>query len=169
MKFKLLTVSLLLGVFLISTSFNHALKLTTSLIEYDSEKNSIRMECRLFIDDFENTIDRDDFNVSSLSNEDIQEIEYYFDKFYRILINSNKLKLNYESSKVYGTTNVLGIKFLIEDISIEEGDALLIENKLFFAEFGPLQSNQMTVRIPPFLNQGFHETTLDDYVVNYQF
>ena len=169
MKFKLLITGFLLCTFFTSTSFNHPIKLTTSLIEYDSEKSSINIECRVFIDDFQDTINRKDFNPSNPSKEDIEEVEYYFDEFYRILLNSSKLTLSYKSSKAYLANNVLSIKFLVENVTLNKGDALQIENKLFFEKFGPLQSNKMTIRIPPFVEEGYHETTFQRFTVNYQF
>ena len=63
---------------LIFTSFTHPLKLTTSLIEYNDSDEQFLVECRVFIDDFSNTINRKDLDVSNLSKADIEEIEYYF-------------------------------------------------------------------------------------------
>lgn len=169
MKQKIFTISALVLASLISSSFNHPIKLTTSLIEYNSVKKSMNIECRVFIDDFQNTLNRNGMNASKLTKEDIEEIEYYFDEFYRIVVNSRKLTLNYESSQVYGGNTVLSLKFRVEDVNIKKGDFLLIENRLFFEEFGPLQSNKMTLRIPPFLEEGYRETTFQNYTINYQF
>ncbi len=169
MKHKIFTISALILVLLVSTSFNHPLKLTTSLLEYNSAKKSLNIECRVFIDDFQNTLNRSGMNASNLTKEDIEEIEYYFDEFYRIVVNSRKLTLNYTSSQVLGGNTVLSLKFRVDDLTIKKGDYLLIENRLFFEEFGPLQSNKMTLRIPPFLEEGYRETTFQNYTINYQF
>ncbi len=169
MKQRLIITCLLLGMLLIFTSFSHPIKLTTSLIEYHSEKKNIQIECRVFIDDFANTINRKDLNASNLSNEDIEEIEYYFDEFYSITINSTKVALNYKSSKAFLANNVLSLKFSVDNITIKEGDAMMLENKLFFEVFGPLQSNKMTIRIPPFIEEDYHETTFQKFTINYQF
>ncbi|MEM7297272.1 MAG: DUF6702 family protein [Bacteroidota bacterium] len=168
MKHRILIICALFSIQLTSSSFSHPIKLTTSLIEYNEEKKRMDMECRVFIDDFQNTINRG-FDASNLTKADIAEIEYYFDEFYRIVIGSKKLILNYESSNVYGSNTVLSLKFSVDDVTIKKGDALLIENKLFFTEYGPLQSNKMTLRIPPFVSEGYHETTFQDYSINYQF
>ncbi len=169
MKLKIQNSLLLLMVFLVSTSFDHPLKLTTSLIEYDSKKSSVAIECRVFIDDFQKTINREKLDASNLSKDDIAEIEYYFDEFYRISVSGRKLILNYKSSKAYIANNVLSLKFQVDNVVIKKGDALQIENQLFFNDFGPLQSNKMTVRIPPFLEEGYHEANFYNYQVNYQF
>lgn len=169
MEHRLSIIYSLLCVLFVSSSFHHPIKLTTSLIEYSSKENSLNIECRVFIDDFQNTLNRKGLNASNLSKEDIEEIEYYFDEYYRIVVNSRKLILNYQSSQVYGSNTVLSLKFKVDNLTIKKGDALLIENKLFFTEFGPLQSNKMTLRIPPFIEEGYHETTFQNSSVNYQF
>lgn len=99
------------------------------MIEYNPETNSIRMECRVFIDDFENSIVKKDFNVSNLTKEDKEEIEYFFDEFYHIVINGKKLPLNYKSFEIIEGHNVLVIKFTENDIAVKKGDNLLIKNK----------------------------------------
>lgn len=169
MKDKFLTTVTLAWILLMLSSFGHPIKMTTSLIEYDSGKKSMNIECRVFIDDFQNTLNRSELNPSNLSKEDIAEIEYFFDEFYRIVVGGKKLILNYESSNVYGSNTVLSLKFSIDNLVINKGDALLIENKLFFSEFGTLQTNKMTIRIPPFVSEDYKETTFYNYSVNYQF
>lgn len=127
------------------------------------------IECRVFIDDFQKVINRKDFNPSELTKEDLADIDFYFGDFYRFDINNRKLILNYSSSKVYSGSNVLSLTFIINDLTIKKGDTLLIKNQLFFTEFGPLQSNKMTIRISPFVTADYHETTFQDYSVSYQF
>lgn len=168
MKKNSLIIFSLLLVSLVCSSFQHPLKLTTSLIQYNSEEKNMSIECRVFIDDFQKTINRPEFDLSNPSIADVAAIELYFEEYYRFFINNRKLVLNYKSSKVHSGSNVLSLKFLINNLSIKKGDALLIENELFFNEFGPLQSNKMTVRIPPFMAQGFNETTFHNISVSYQ-
>lgn len=169
MKIKLVKTILLLSILLIFSSFKHPLKLTASLIEYNPEANNIRMECKVFIDDFEDTINKKDFNVSNLTKGDKEEIEYFFDEFYHIIINGKKLPLNYKSSEVIKGKNVLIIKFAENDFTLKKGDNILIENQLFFKEFGNLQSNRITVRIPPFFTEKNYLVKLDDYSISLNF
>lgn len=169
MKIKLLKTFLLLGVLLVFSSYKHPIKLTASLIEYNPETSSIRMECKVFIDDFENSLTKKDFNVSNLSKEDKEEIEYFFGEYYNITINGKELPLNYEASEIHASYNVLVIKFAENDITIKKGDNLFIENKLFFEQFGYLQSNRITVRIPPFISEKNYVTTLKNYSIHYNF
>ncbi len=157
----------LLGLMIVSTSFNHPIKLTSSLIEYDLKSKKMRMECRVFIDDFQKTLNRKDLDVSNLTKDDIAEIEYYFDQFYLFKINGKKLPFIYKNSVVYGENNVLSIKFEIDDVAIKNGDDFLIENKLFFTDFGFLQSNKMTIRMPPYVAQEYFECTDKNYTVQF--
>lgn len=168
MKFKAHTTFLLLGVLFIFSSFDHPIKLTSSLLEYDQEKDNMSLKCRVFIDDFINTINKKDFNASNLSKEDITEVECYFWEYYRITVNDVQLVLNYEISKAHLKHNVLDLKFTASDLALKEGDEVLIKNTLFFEKFGVLQSNKMIVRIPPFIAESHHETTLRNHGVYYE-
>lgn len=127
------------------------------------------VECRVFIDDFQKVLTNQNFDASELSKQDIAEIEFYFEEFYRFTVNNRNLPLNYTSSKAYISNNVLSLKFFINNLTIKKGDAFLIENELLFTEFGPLQSNKMTLRIPPFVKESYHEATFQDARVSYQF
>ncbi|WP_298317565.1 DUF6702 family protein [uncultured Aquimarina sp.] len=156
---------LLLGCLLLfSTSFSssHPIKLTSSLIQSFPESNSLEVECRVFIDDFTfsmNDTFTKNFNASDLSKEDIEGIENYFKKYYKIIINDKIYTLTYISSEVFEKHNVLSIKFSKKIPVIKEGDQICIENTLFFQEFDFLQSNRMTVRIPPFISEDYFEVT----------
>ncbi len=169
MKYRLSIISLLVCIFLASSGFNHPIKMTTSLIEYDAEKKRMNIECRVFIDDFQNSLGGLNFDASKITNDDIEEIENYFDTFFKIVVGEEELKLNYRSSKVYGSSTILALKFSVENVFIDNGDDFLIENKLFFLDFGPLQTNSMTLRIPPFISQEYREATFQDYHIKYQF
>ncbi|MEM6525300.1 MAG: DUF6702 family protein [Bacteroidota bacterium] len=162
------TVSLSL-VLLVSSSFTHPLKLTTSLIEYHHEKSILYIQCRVFLDDFENALHKKDMKSSRPVMEDKDEIEHYFNEFYDIELTGRKLYLNYESSDVFLANNVLVLKFSITNLQIAEGDQLLIENRLFFADFGSQQSNRMTIRIPPYLSEDTQITTLYKPSISYAF
>ncbi len=169
MRSKLLNAIVILFIIIVVPAFDHPLKLTSSLIEYSSEEKSMKIECRVFIDDFENTINRKDWDVNNLTKEDIAEIEFYFSEYYRITYNSKLIPLKYSSSIVYGGNNVISLKFSLDDLEIKKGDHMFIENKLFFKEFGYLQSNQMTVRIPPFVPEDYFEANDKKYLVHYKF
>lgn len=169
MKLRLSKIFILLSVLFVFSSFKHPLKLTASLIEYNPEANSIRMECRVFIDDFQNSINKKDFNASNPTKEDQEEIEYFFNEFYHIMVNGKKLPLDYKSSAVFEGYNVLVIKFAENDITIKKGDNLLVENKLLFEQFGYLQSNRITIRVPPFFGEKNYEVKLNNYSIAINF
>ncbi len=160
---------LLLLVPLVSSSFTHPLKLTTSLIEYHLDESSLYLECRVFIDDFENAVDRKGMTTSNLAMVDKKEIEYYFNEFYEIKLSGRRLFLNYESSEIYLENNVLILNFSITNLMISKGDMLWIQNRLFFTDFGSQQSNRMIIRIPPFISEDTHIATLDSPSVSYKF
>lgn len=156
-------------VWLLFGSFKHPIKLTASLIEYDEKTNALRMECKVFIDDFEKSINKTlakNITVTALSHEDKKGIENYFEKYYNITHNGNKLPLKYKVSEVMKEYNVLTIKFSEKIIKLKKGDKVLIENTLFFEEFGYMQSNRITIRIPPFITEDNHEAVLNDYSIN---
>lgn len=172
MKLKLYNTILLFGVLLIFSSYKHPIKLTASLIEYNTETSSISVKCRVFIDDFERSINKTllkDINVSNLTKEDKAGIENYFEMFYYITIKGKKLPFKYKTSKVYEEYNVLDIEFSENVMTIKKGDQLLIENTLFFEEFRHLQSNRITLNIPPFISEDNLVTTLSNSSISYTF
>ncbi len=167
---KFYNVCLLVSILLFSTSFKdvHPIKLTASLIEYNPEKTSLRMECRVFIDDFENSINKTRTNpirVTNLSKEGIKGIEEHFEKYYTIIVNDKKIPLKYKSSEIMEKYNILIIKFYEDTLALKKGDQICIENTLFFEEFKFLQTNRITVQLPPFLTQEYFEAKYDDYSI----
>ena len=159
----------LLWLVFIASAHSHPLKMSTSLIEYDAEQSKMSLECRVFIDDFANTLSRRSLNASNLTAEDIYAIENYFSQFYHVAHNGQKVSFKYRTSEVFGGDNVLSLNFVIENLTLQAGDQLLIENQLFFTRFGALQSNKMTVRIPPFITEEFFETKLNKFARLYRF
>ncbi len=154
MKHKFVGAFLLLGVLFISTSFRHPLKLTTSMVTYDPGSKTLKMECRVFIDDFENSINRTlskDINVSNLTKADKAGLERYFAERYAIRLNGKIIPLKYLSSKVLRAENVFSIKFTKGNVKFKKGDKLTIKNVLFCKEFGMNQTNRITVQIPPYI------------------
>ncbi|WP_299431474.1 DUF6702 family protein [uncultured Aquimarina sp.] len=165
MKFyKILLLGCLL-LFSISFSSPHPIKLTSSLIEINPKTNILHMECRVFIDDFTfsmNDTFTNNFTASNLSKENKKGIEDYFERYYKIYINDKLYPLTYKSSEVFEKQNVLSIKFSKEIPVIKKGDQICIENTLFFEDFGFLQSNMITVRVPPFITENYFEITALD-------
>ena len=164
---KCYKIILLLNVLLFCTSFkvSHPIKLTSSLIEYNPETTRIEMECRVFIDDFVYSINdtlTKNINLSNLSEEDKKGIEAYFEKHFVITINDKKFPLKYRLSKVMEEYNVFSVKFSEAISAIKKGDQICISNTLFFKEYDFLQSNKITVRIPPFITENYFEATSDN-------
>ncbi len=172
MKTKFYKTLLLLGVVIFATSFKHPIKLTASLIEYDLNSTSLKTECKIFIDDFEKSINKTltkNINLSDLTKENKTGIENYFEKHFNITVNGKILPLKFKASEVLKEYNVITIKFVDNKLKIKKGDKLLIENTLFFEEFGYLQSNRITVRIPPFIAEDNHEAVVNNYAIPYNF
>ena len=123
MKLKLYTFILVFSAMVLKSSAlkPHPIKLTASLVEYNEEEQTIRMECRVFIDDFENAINGNyntSIEVKELSNDDIAIIEAFFRVFYKVTINGKKLDFTYTSSEVVEEYNVFNIKFKLSLIHI---------------------------------------------------
>jgi len=150
----------------------HPIKLTASLIEYDVKNKRLKMECKVFIDDFEKSINKTlakNINLSNLSKEDMKGIGNYFGNHYKIILNNKTLPIKYESSELLNKYNIITIKFTANVVKIKKGDKLIISNALFFAEFGSIQSNRMTIRIPPFVVEDNHESSLNNNRILYTF
>jgi hypothetical protein len=130
------------------------------------------MECKVFIDDFEKSINKTlpkNINVSNLTKEDIKGLEDYFDTYLKISFNGKELPIKYKTSEVLREYNVLTVKFTDHLIKIKKGDKLEISNTLFFTEFGYIQSNRMTIRIPPYIIEDNQEATMNNYTIPYTF
>lgn len=156
---KLYKTALFLLTILFSASFTvtHPLKLTTSLIEYNTEAESLKMECRVFIDDFLLSLERP-INLSQPSTAEQKYIEEHFATNYVIMLNNQTYRFKLESSQTMEEQNVFIMKFTIDSININSGDQLCIKNQLFFKDFEFLQSNKVTVRIPTIVKQLYFET-----------
>ena len=163
----------LIGVLSFSTSsMGHPLKLSASLIEFDPEGKTLRMECKVFRDDFERSLDSvlkgiDPNTIKK--HEKAKIIETYFNQHYVITYNNKVLPLQLETSKYLRDFNVLVFRFKPHAMTIKEGDTLTIKNTLLFAEFGYAQTNRVAVRIPPFSIKDGHVTTIADYEITYSF
>ncbi|WP_430905650.1 DUF6702 family protein [Maribacter sp. 2-571] len=150
----------------------HPIKLTSSLIEYDTKTRSLQMECRVFIDDFENSVRKKfkgEIDVADLSKNDQKIIEAYFRRYVTLMVNDLNLTLHYISSEVMEKQNVLSLKFSAEVKPLKKGDVFCMENRLFFEEFEFLQTNMTTIRIPPLISESYFEAKEDDYTLPIQF
>lgn len=161
-------VILLFSAFIALSSFKHPIKLTSSQIKYNDESQHISMECKVFIDDFslafnDSMLTR--INISNLSETDKKLIENYFAIKYIFSVNGKKLPFEFKTYNV--KANVMTITFAIDSITLKKGDQLYIENELLFEEFGDLQSNWVTLTLPPFLANYNFESTLDESTYSY--
>ncbi len=151
-------------------SFAHPIKLTSSIIRYDSEAQIINMECKVFIDDFSPAIGPNiehRVNNKSLSTDDLLSIENYFNTNYKIFIDGDKLPFVINNYKV--ANNVMTLSFSITNITLKIGNKLNIENELLFEKFPDLQSNWMTIQIPPFLPNYNFESKFENYIYSHTF
>lgn len=156
MKLNTYRTLLLLGILTFSSSFkwNHPLKLTASEIKYDVSSKKLKLECKVFIDDFESSINKTlskNINIYALTKADKAGIQKYFDNHFVITSNGKVLSLKYLSATVRKSENGMSIKFYKNNVSLKKDDKVKIKNTLFFKEFGVNQSNRVTVRIPPFI------------------
>ena len=149
----------------------HPLKLTASLIEYNSKSKSLTMECKVFRDDFQKSLRKSvlkGVDKSDVTREGkIKIIESYFRKYYSIIHNGNILPLRLESSKYLRGQNVIVIAFKPNSLDLKTGDKLSIRNTLFFEDFKHSQSNRIVVRIPSFSIDEKHISTLNNYHIDY--
>ena len=165
---KLSAVLFLFSLLVIAKpGMSHPLKLSASLVEYDPETKSLRMECKVFRDDFERSLSRAILkgkDPSTIKREDKSKIvDAFFKKYYTITHNGKKLPLNLQSSKFLEGHNVLVLRFKPSKIRLRKGDTISIKNTLFFQDFGYAQSNRMTVRIPNFSLNENKVSTFSDF------
>ncbi|CAL2060905.1 DUF6702 family protein [Tenacibaculum sp. 190524A05c] len=153
-----LSIAFLFLVVLSLTSFTHPLKATSSLIAFNADSKTIKVECKVFVDDFLTSLGRD-MNVNRLTKKDKSVIEKYFDKNYIIKVNGKKNPLKFDSSEYSESFNLLTITFQESNLNLKKGDKLLVTNTLLFDEFGFLQSNRMELRFPPFFKEAYFEST----------
>ena len=161
---------IILSSLFILFSFSHPIKLTSSIIKYNSETKVISMECKVFIDDFAPAIGpnlENRINDKSLTKDDLLGIENYFRTNYKIFIDGKKLLLTVDKYKV--ANNVMTLSFSSTYITLKKGDKLNIENELLFEKFPDLQSNWMTIQIPPFLPNYNFESKFDNYLYSFTF
>ena len=150
---------------------SHPLKLSASLIEYDGVKKSIRMECKVFIDDFELSLMNSVLKRKKPSEVKKADrpgvIEAYFQQFYRLKHNGKQLSWKFKSLTPLHRENVLVIQFADISLKLQKGDRLVIENTMFFRDFGYAQTNRIAVRIPAFKVKDAHAASVRNHVLSY--
>ena len=85
----------------------------------------------------------------------------------KIFIDGEKLPLAIDQYKV--ANNVMTLSFSSIYITLKKGNKLNIENELLFEKFPDLQSNWMTIQIPPFLSNYNFESKFENYIYSYTF
>jgi hypothetical protein len=152
---------------------SHPLKASASLIEYDSVNKTIRMECKVFIDDFQRSLLNSvakGIDPSTVKRKDRHRlIEAYFELFYAIEHNGKRVPLKLKALTPLSRQNVLVIQFAKVPLKIQVGDKLRIENTMFFRDFGAAQTNRIAVRIPPFNIRDGHVATIRNHIFSYTF
>lgn len=167
MSFRL---SCIISIFLICSSASHPIKLTSSLLEYQASTGVLSYECKVFIDDFENSINKTlskKIAIHKPTQEDIAGMNKHFGSHVKILINGKPLPMVYKSSEVIKSANVYIIRFKDFPIKLKKGDKIQISNSLFFEEFEYAQTNFVLVRIPPFVKEENYDLSLDNRTVNF--
>ena len=164
---KLLFIAILFFSFTIGySSVGHPIKLTSSLIKYDTKNQNIGIECKVFIDDFSPAISKTllkNINESNLTKDDLSRIEHYFITKFKISINGMSLPWKIKSYNIEKRENVLTLVFSKTPVILKKGDRIKIENTMLFDIFGDIQSNWMTLRFPPFLkNYNFESNIFKD-------
>lgn len=164
MRKKIQITILLFSTLFILSSYTHPIKLTSSIIKHHTKRKTISMECKVFIDDFapaiSNVLEKK-IKELNLTKDDLFVIEKYFISNYKIFFNDKKLALKLTDYKV--KQNVMTISFSINYMTIKKGDKLKIENELLFERFPDLQSNWVTIQIPPFLKNYNFESNFENY------
>lgn len=174
MTFKLHFILFFISTLLFSSSFNqvedHPIKLTSSQIKYDATAKTLKMECKVFIDDFAPVINTGLFlraRNGELTVDDKNGIERYFQEKYRIFVNHRKLSLTFKDYTIQ--ENVMSIEFDENHVALKKGDEIYIENELLFEEFDYKQSNWMTIRIPPYVPNDNFESKIDNFTYSHRF
>ena len=154
-----------------SVALSHPLKASASLVEYDPISKTIRMECKVFIDDFQRSLLNSvakGIDPSKVKRKDRHRlIEAYFDVFYTIEHNGKRVPLKLKAVTPLSRQNVLVIQFARVPLRIKKGDKLVIQNSMFFRDFGAAQTNRIAVRIPTFNIRDGHVGTIRNHVFSY--
>jgi len=161
-----------LGVLLVSgIAWSHPLKMSSALIEHNPEKETIRLECKVFIDDFQLSIlDAMEKGVVPVTTERSKRhllIESYFGEYFIIGYNEKVLPLKLKSVTPLSEQNVFQIQFVEVPLKLRNRDRLVIKNTLMFKDFGLAQTNRFIVRIPAFKFQAVQAATIENHYFSY--
>ena len=161
----------LMIVFFPFTTSAHPLKLSASMIEHDATRNTFKMECKVFIDDFQlslvNSIlkDRDPNSVKQEDRAGL--VEQYFQKFYSLRHNGRQLTWKVHRIVSLYRENVLVIQLQGASSKLKKGDKVTVENTIMFPDFGSTQTNRTVLLIPSFKIDDGHAATMHDYTMSY--
>lgn len=160
---------LLTSLSIVIASFTHPIKMTSSRVLYDVKSHSLNIETKVFVDDFAPVISESLLpRINKGLNEiDKIQIESYFALKFEITINGKKLPMKFDTYDLKG--NVMTIKFAKSAITLKKGDEIYIENELLFDEFEELQSNWITLSIPPFLPNHNFACDYENYSYSHTF
>ena len=167
----LAVLSFLVSVCLPTTASSHPLKLSASLIDYDPGQQGIRVQCKVFMDDFQLSLlnsvlkGRDPRKVKKQERPAL--IEKYFEQFFSIEHNGRRLLWKVDSLTPLYRENVLVIRFKRMKARLSKGDSLSIKNAIFFRDFYD-QTNRTVVRIPSFGIEDAHAATIKNYSYVYE-
>ena len=153
------------------TTWSHPLKLSVSLIKYDETTKTLRMECKVFIDDFQRSLVN-----SVLNGRDLRQvkkadraglIEAYFQKFYLVKHNGRRVVWKVKSATPLMQHNVLVIRFKSIPLKLKKGDRLEIKNTMFFRDFGYEQTNRIVTEVPLFKIDDAHSADIENHTFSY--
>ena len=132
----------------------HPLKMSLTVIKYDSEDKSLELGTKVFADDFQRSMFRTVLNgvdTSKLTEEKKRGfIENYFNTYYGISVNGTPTQLKLKSSEFAPQQYGMIFKFISPGVSIKQGDTLEVKNQIFFEDFGLNQTNNILVTIPEY-------------------
>ena len=164
-------IAAILTFFVSLTASAHPLKLSASMIEHDAAQNRFKLECKVFIDDFQlslvNSIlkDRD---PNSVKREDRAKlVADYFQKFYSVRHNDRKLVWKVHQIVPLYRENVLIIQLHGASSKLKRGDKVTVENTIMFPDFGSTQTNRTVLLIPSFKIDHGHAATMHDYTMTH--
>ena len=162
MKKKISKILLLLLFFVGSPVDAHQLKFSTTLIEYEEKSGKINFIFNVFMDDFvlsaKNLLSKE-IDYLSPTKADKKRVKKYFDTYFKISINGEKLDIKYEEIEIHTNYNAFSFKFSSDKISIKKGDELVVENNIMFTEFGYRQTNVNVIRMLPFFSEKHYQAT----------
>lgn len=164
MKYRISKTLLLIPLFIALSSFTHPVKLTACLVEYQKDKKVVHAELKVFIDDFLASVKKAkgvSININNVKEKEAIVINQYINDDFKILLNEKEVNLSYNDLEINPQFNVAIFKFDFKVQELKKGMAIEVSNSLFFKDFGYMQSNRCTLRVPPFIEEENYEFTLN--------